>query len=533
MDLIKIRRIFTVELPFNMNFKNTLLFLVLIFNLKAFGQIKIYSEQISLETITNSSADEANIVLHPNGQTLYFTRRNHSGNIGGEKDAGDIWVSELNDKGEWTPSYNLKGLNDSKNNSIIGFLNNGQSMLMSNDNILFISHKKGDTWSKPQPFTIPYLNSKSKELTASISADGKHILFGMESFGNYGVEDIYISRLKADNQWTSPKNLGSSINTQFQEISPFLAADNKTLFFASNGREGFGSFDIYMSTRLDDTWQNWSEPVNLGAKINTNGRERSFTFRIDDEFAYLSSTQNSDGYGDLKKVKIMPEITPIEIVEDTSAVTEITEEEKILAISGSVKDKKTNQIIVGAEVFVTTEPTNKEFKTLTNSEGAYNITVDEGTNYFIKVKAFRYLSEESTVSDAIVVNAEKQNFTLEPIIEGNTVTLDHVLFEQGTADLIDGSEKELDLVVEMMKYNPDVDIFLSGHTDNQGKASLNIKLSQDRVDRVAEYLASKGIKKSRISGKGFGGTKPIASNANIETRKLNRRVEFTVHQTKK
>ena len=112
------------------------------------------------------------------------------------------------------------------------------------------------------------------------------------------------------------------------------------------------------------------------------------------------------------------------------------------------------------------------------------------------------------------------------------MSLDHVLFRQGTPELLEDSYKELELVVEMMMLNPEISIFLSGHTDNQGKASANLKLSEDRVKAVTEYLVSRGIKKKRISGKGYGGIKPRASNADPETRKLNRRVEFTVHEQK-
>lgn len=516
-----------------MHIKNTLFIFFLLISTNTFGQIEIYSEQISLDSVINSSADELNVVLDPDGQYLYFTRKSHPENAGGSNDQGDIWVSEKNENGEWTQSYNLKGINNKQNNHIIGFLDSGRTLLLSNDNKLVVSFKNGGRWSTPKTFEIPYLNSKSKELNASVSPDGKHILFGMESFGNYGVEDIYVSRMKADGSWTSPKNLGSVINTQNQEITPFLAADNKTLFFASNGHDGEGSFDIFMSTRLDDTWQKWSKPKNLGSKINTKGRERSFTFLLENDYAYLSSTQNSDGYGDIKKVKIKPDITPIEILVDTAEVVDIVEEEKMIAINGTVTDKKTNQNIIGAEVYVTTEPTDKEFKTLTNSEGAFNLAVDEGNSYVVKVKAFRYLSAEATVTDAALLNNESIIFSLEPVIEGNTVTLDHVLFEQGKAILIAGSEKELDLVVEMMKYNPDISIFLSGHTDNQGKASLNVALSEERVQTVMDYLIAQGVSKKRISGKGYGGTKPIASNASVETRKLNRRVEFTVHKIDK
>ncbi|SMD36869.1 Outer membrane protein OmpA [Reichenbachiella faecimaris] len=520
------------ELSIHMNIKNALLFLSILISFNTFSQIEIYSEQISLDSVVNSTSDEINAVLSPDGQYLYFTRKNHPENIGDSKDQGDIWVSEKNEKGDWTPAYNLKAVNNEQNNTVIGFLNSGRSLLLSSDNQLAIAHKNGGKWSTPKSFEVPYLSSKSKELNASISADGRHILFGIESFGNYGVEDIYISRLKPDGLWTSPKNLGSSINTQNQEITPFLAADNKTLFFASNGHDGAGSFDIFMSTRLDDTWQKWSTPINLGSKINTKGRERSFSFLLDDEFAYLSSTQNSDGYGDIKKVKIAPNITPIEVIADTAEVIDIVAEEKVIAISGSVIDKKSNQTIIGAEIYVTTEPTNKEFKTLTNSEGEFNLTVGEGNNYTVKVKAFRYLSAETVVTDAALLNNEQLAFSLEPVIEGNTVTLDHVLFEQGSPKLVEGSEKELNLVVEMMKYNPDISIFLSGHTDNQGKSSLNVELSEDRVQTVMRYLTAQGVDKKRIAGKGYGGTKPIASNASAETRKLNRRVEFTVHKIK-
>ena len=515
-----------------MTIKSAFFFLSILISTSTYGQIEIYSEQISLDSIVNSTADEHNIVLNSDGNLLYFSRKNHPQNIGGIKDQGDIWTSEKNENGQWTPAYNLKDVNNAQNNNIIGFLNS-TTMLISQDNKLALSNEQGGRWSKPKPFTIPYLNSKSETLTASVAADGKHILFGIESFGSYGVEDIYILRMKADGSWTSPKNLGSTINTQNQEITPFLAADNKTLFFSSNGHEGQGSFDIFMSTRQDATWQNWSKPINLGPKINTSGRERSFTFLVEDEYAYLSSTQNSDGYGDLKKVKIIPDITPIEIIADTAVVIDIVEEEKVIAISGSVFDKKTNEKIIGAEVYVATEPINKEYKTLTNSSGMFNISVEEGNEYVVKVKAFRYLSAETVVTDAVLLNNEKLTFSLEPVIEGNTVTLDHILFEQGTATLVQGSEKELDLVVEMMKYNPDIAIFLSGHTDNQGKSSLNVALSEDRVQTVMQYLIAQGVSKKRISGKGYGGTKPVASNASADTRKLNRRVEFTVHKMKK
>ena len=124
-------------------------------------------------------------------------------------------------------------------------------------------------------------------------------MFSAESYGTYGVEDIYVS-LNEGGKWTEPRNLGTLINTQFQELSPSLDADKKTLYFSSNGRKGSGSFDIYSATRLDDTWTNWSAPENLGPEINSEGRELFYRAYPALGFALYTTTKSSDGYGDLR-----------------------------------------------------------------------------------------------------------------------------------------------------------------------------------------------------------------------------------------
>ena len=120
------------------------------------------------------------------------------------------------------------------------------------------------------------------------------------------------------------------------------------------------------------------------------------------------------------------------------------------------------------------------------------------------------------------------NFKLQPIEIGATVNLKSVLFQQSTPNLLPESNDELDLIVSFLKVNPKVEILLSGHTDNRGVHDHNVRLSQKRVERVKAYLVSKGISGKRIAGKGFGGLKPIAANDTEETRRLNRRVEFTI-----
>ena len=147
---------------------------------------------------------------------------------------------------------------------------------------------------------ISYYNSKSSLISGSISSDKNLILLSLESFGTYGVEDLYMSKKINDTIWSSLKNLGSSINTSFQEISPFLLDDNKTLIFSSNGYDGYGSFDVFYSSRLDDNWKNWSEPVNLGSEINSEGLEDSFNYNRIKQIITYSSSRNSLGNSDLK-----------------------------------------------------------------------------------------------------------------------------------------------------------------------------------------------------------------------------------------
>lgn len=510
---------------------NRVLILIILLTLPVLvkGQITIFSKQISLGPRVNSPYYESNVVVSPDGKKVFFTRSNHPRNIGGEADEGDVWGSEMTSSGEWTDAVNLgSSLNDASMNRIIGFMDNGKAMLLHSDKGVAFAYNYNGKWLKPTEIEVPYFKYKSDHISGCISSDGRYLIFGMESYGTYGVEDLYMCKLKGDGTWTSPKNMGSQINTPFQEITPFLAADNKTIFFSTNGRDGEGSFDIFMSFRLDDTWLKWSEPVNLGSKINTKGQEMSYGFREEAEYAYLVSTQNSDGYGDLKRVKIRSEIEAELVVEDTLEVAEEVIDVNKIKYSGKVLDKKTKLPITKASIEIIGDPDGNQYYVATDIYGTFEVSLTESLGYELKINSNNYLSLEELVTIEDAKNETPKEFLMESLEKGNTIELSHVLFQQGKAALIPGSEKELDLVLEMMNEHADIKIFLSGHTDNQGPSALNVKLSFDRVETVKNYLVSKGIKQNRISGKGFGGTKPIASNDNAVSRKRNRRVEFTI-----
>jgi OmpA-OmpF porin, OOP family len=503
----------------------------------------------SLE-LTNSGYDELNPVIAPDGKTLYMTIANHPQNTGGLKDPGDIWYAVLKDDRQWSePIHGGALLNDRAYNGVAGFSSDGSEMFLLSHygtagNLprsqgISVSRGAANSWNKPENISIPYFQNKAGALYGYLPPDKSFFVFSAETYGTRGVEDLYISLKAADGKWMEPRNLGAKINTQFQELCPSVSPDGKTLYFSSNGRKGSGSFDVYSSTRLDDTWTSWSDPENMGASVNTEGRDLFYRVYADG-FSVFTSTQNSDGYGDIRIFRTKdPIITDSTVVVDNSpAITPQVVESAPMAVSdnslqvhGTVSNSKTAQNIPAKITFEKVE--NGAVTTLdpivTNVNNGYSTTLKTSESYRIKIEAEGYISTiENLDLKTYELNDLEMNFKLQPIEVGTTVNLKNVLFEQSKTNLLSGSYEELDLVVSFLKANPNVKIELAGHTDNRGVFAQNIKLSQSRVDVVKEYLVSKGIDAKRITGKGYGGTTPIASNDSEETRKLNRRVEFII-----
>ena len=504
--------------------------------------VNVFSQGLNLDSSPlNSYADEQFPVLSPDGKVIFFTRSHHEDNIAGRKDKGDIYYSVLTDTVGWTAPKKIEGLNDEYFNSILDF-NNGTLFVYGeyrsgNTPIPGISSAKVEnwpsSWQKPQKEEIKYFMNSSANEAASLSADGATMIISMESYKTRGAEDLYVS-FKQQGSWTEPKNLGSTINTPLQELTPFLARDNKTLFFASNGHKGFGSRDIFVTQRLDDSWTSWSVPENLGILVNTEGAEMGYRLYPDLELAVYSSTMDSDGYGDIKIIPvteldfelIAPQeiVVPEEVVAIAADEIESVVEEGMVLLSGSIKDASTGEPVFARSKILFNDEVIEHY-----NDSTFSFPVDPNMAYTLQFDAEGYISKN--ISLQVFDEDQVENVILDPIVVGATVKLDNVLFVRGTTDLVASSYEELDLIVEMMQNNPTMVIELSGHTDNVGVAALNQRLSQERVDAVIAYLADHGIDKSRLSGKGYGGSKPIASNANESTRRLNRRVEFTIiHQ---
>lgn len=503
----------------------------------------LLGQQLTSSSFTNinTAYDELNPVISPDGKTLYVTIANHPQNTGGKRDPGDIWISVLDENLRWSaPVHGGAQLNNSAYNAVAGFTPDGQTiyLLSHYDNSpspartqgISRASRSGNGWSQPVNISIPYFQNKSSISTGFVTPDLSAFVFSAETYGTKGVDDLYVTLRGGDGKWSEPKNLGVAINTQFQELSPSLSADGKTLYFSSNGRKGKGSFDVFASTRVDDTWTNWSTPVAIEGPINTEGRDLFYRPYEGARFALYTSTTNSDGYGDVKFYQQLPDDSPRDSVAtvvttvDTIATPTFT---RTMKVYGKVISAKTGESIA-AKIYFESGP---EYQAVASTPTiGYALNLPTAGQFTIRIEATGYISALEKLSNPGMETLE-MNFTLQPVEVGTTVNLKSVLFEQGKTVLLPQSYPELDLVAQFLKSNPNVRIELSGHTDNRGIPSQNVKLSQARVDKVKDYLISKGIDRKRITGKGFGGTKPIASNESEDTRQLNRRVEFTIKKS--
>ena len=226
-----------------MKFK-ILFFLFLLNSYPFFGQLPIKNlVEINLNSNINTEYFEYNGYINDNKNFIFFNRSNDPNNLGGIKDDGDVWYSKKVFDNLWTSPENVLEVNNEENNLLLG-VDSQHIYVFTNGEVN--TYKITDTGTKHiNTSFIKYYKSNSNILSGSISVDKKSIIISTDSYGSYGVEDLYVSNKINDSTWSSLINLGSSINTSFQETYPYLSSDNSRIFFSSNGYDGYGSFDIF------------------------------------------------------------------------------------------------------------------------------------------------------------------------------------------------------------------------------------------------------------------------------------------------
>ncbi|MFC6222300.1 OmpA family protein [Hymenobacter artigasi] len=490
------------------------------------------SSLVNLGPNVNSRYVDTHPVISPNGRTLYFAREGNPGNVGGNRDPQDVWYSTLisGKNKTWSLAKNMGGPINTPDdpNGLASVSANGQSAILINiynrDGTIdpqgcSLSKRTRMGWTQPVKQEIKdFVNLDKEHVDFFLATSGRALLMAVERPEGRGGQDLFVSFPvpETTNTWSKPISLGPNVNTDKSDFAPFLAADNKTLYFASDGRGGYGKSDIFYTKRLDDSWTNWSPPRNLGPVVNSPDFDAYYTISAAGQDAYLVSSRNGiEGSRDIFRISLAPAFQPEVVTLVTGKVLDVNTGKPIRATIHY------ENLLTGEEIGVAeTDPV----------DGSYTIVLPSGVQYGYRAEAKGYIAENANldVTAKDKYSEQKQDLFLVPFNVGQTVKLNNIFFQQSKYYLTTSSYPELLRLIRIMKDYPTVEIKLSGHTDNQGDPALNLKLSQDRVNEVKKYLGSHGIKGERVTTEGFGDTKPLASNDQEETRMKNRRVEFTI-----
>jgi outer membrane protein OmpA-like peptidoglycan-associated protein len=468
----------------------------------------------------NSNYDDLGPIISSDGKTIYFSRQNVSGNVGGEEDKEDVWYSAF-EKGLWGFARNMgKPINSPNPDNLVAVGSDNNTMLFKLPDGLAFRYRSQSGWTDFEKMNIA-IENESGHFVGSLSSDGSILVFSamMKSnlFYNENREenDLFVSFRDSTNNWSAPLNLGKTINTAGEESSPFLSPDGRTLYFASNGRPGYGDLDIFIVQRQGDGWHDWSEPLNLGPSINSPAFDAYYTLPAAGNFAYLVSYDGGFGKADIFRVKL----------------SETVIAKPVVLIHGKVVNKKSEQP-VGASIVFEDLSTNKKIGEARSDPktGTYQIVLPFGSNYGFMANADGFFSVRENL-DATKVDKFKEldlDLLLVPMEVGEIVKLNNVFFDAGLSTLQRESFGELNHLATMMRHNPAIYIELAGHTDNRGTPEATQKLSEDRIEAVKNYLVYRGVEAERITGYGYGATKPIAASDTEENRLKNRRVEFKI-----
>ncbi|MCD6069236.1 MAG: outer membrane protein OmpA family [Bacteroidetes bacterium] len=500
----------------------------------------------NLGSSVNSSVDELKPIISADGKTLYMIRNGHAQNLATE----DIWYSTLSSDGSWDKALHpASPLNQGKNTSVCNVSPDGNTLVIKGAYVdgeyegsgfsIVTKNKKGN-WGEPKKLDIKnfakYVDAADC-MGAYYCGDGKTILIYLCDVNDGQRTNIYFSKLierekwskgkslkdfgkflsKALNNktWTEPELLGNINTKEYEETYCFLASDGVTLYFASNRPGGQGDLDLWMAKRQDDTWKKWSEPVNLGPKINSKGRDAYYCLDAKAEYAYLVSDHNSIGGDDIVKVKLAEDIKPNPVV----------------LIRGKVFNAKTKEPIgAGIEYENLVDGKNAGFANSNPMTGEYTIILPYGKNYGFLGSAEKFIpvSDNMDLTQVAAYQEINRDLYLVPLEVGSVIRLNNIFFDFGKATLRPESVPEMERLAGYMASNKGMEIEISGHTDNVGSADANLKLSDDRAKAVADYLVSMGIEAPKIKFKGYGETKPVSTNDTDEGKQMNRRVEFTI-----
>ncbi|MBC7389121.1 MAG: OmpA family protein [Opitutaceae bacterium] len=529
---------------------------------KIFYSKKATKELINLGSVVNTEYEEYAPVISSDESIMIFTSR-RQGTTGNKKDRDneffeDIYVTKKDKGGKWGAPQNIgTAVNTEFHDATNGLSHDGKELYIYREthggDIYKCIHSADGNWSKPE--RIEHINTKYEEASISFSSDGKLMIFSSDRPGGKGRLDLYFCKQDDKGIWSQPANLSETLNTQYDEDSPFLTEDGKHLYFSSSGHNSMGGYDIFKSTLNGDKW---GKPENLGYPINTVDDDIYYVESGDGVHGYYASVRNGgQGEKDIYKItNSVPVEEPIkdtltakveEVVKDTVKVEakDIKEEIKD-EIKATAEPKTLKSVTFKGRVFdgQSGEPIEASIDLLdekgklvksikTSADGYYTLPLNEkkNRNYSLVVQSVGFVKKSKGISinPSYEETESVQDLALSKYVAGKKYILRNIYFDFNQASITSHSEPELQRLLSMLQKSPNMKIEIDGHTDYVGSAEANKILSQKRAQAVVNYLIKKGISSERLKAVGYGKEHPLASNDDEdEGRELNRRTEFKI-----
>jgi outer membrane protein OmpA-like peptidoglycan-associated protein len=459
-----------------------------------YSQIYDISEPRRLPDAVNSSAEESTPLFSADSSLLFFTRTFDERNAGGKLDQ-DIWFSTIDKAGNYSLAQPLKTLNNKFNNAVVSINKKGDVLYLLNayegkkdmEKGLAYSEKKNGNWSSPVKVIVPGLDIDGDYYGFHVNGTEDVMIISYAGPGTLGSEDLYVS-LRTAEAWSSPQHLGNVINTSGFEISPFLKGD--TLYFSSNGHGGLGDADIFYSVK-QGSWTEWSTPVNMGPKINTDKFDAYFSYSNDN--LYWSSNRDG-GYSNIYHAKVLPPPTLSLSCSSENVTLYNANDGKLFATASGAVGELTYSWSNGI----------REQNPVGMPPGEYTVTVTDGWG--------RTASCSTTIVEPPKPVAQKK-------------IQEEVYFDLNSSYLNAEIIAQLDDFIKRIKEMPELKIFIESHCDIRADEEYNMWLSERRMKRIIEYFENNGIEPNRVSGdyKGKSEPKIKCTQCTEEEHRLNRR----------
>ena len=467
-------------------------------------------------TVNSMKADYAPTIGNVDTILLFTSKRNIQSQSLERKYDEDLFFS-VQEYGVWMDAQEFKTINTTHNEGSACLSKDGKQLFFARCDSpdskgscdIFVSDLKADsTWGNVRNIGAN-INTVFWDSHPSLSHGGDTLYFSSDRKGGFGMTDIYYSVKDKKGEWQKAQNLGPIINTRGHEVSPFYHHKEKVLFFSSNGQPLlFGDFDIYKSYRHG---QVWGEPKNIGPLVNGPGSEYYFTMNAASSLLYYARSEGENPNDlDLHSFPVPMEAQPTATAQ----------------LKGSLTNTQTKQPMKGIVTIIDLDHGVEVAPKFLRPDGSFDFSLINKRNYLLIIQGddFFRIEEMFFMDGDMEINKETEPFE-------SKIAFKSLEFESGKADILESMHQDLSKLANFMIDHPTLKLSISGHTDSEGKADANLRLSQARADAIRAYLMYEyKIDPNRITADGYGGEKPIVEESSEENRRLNRRVEFEIHR---